>query len=93
MPATITNAEVGAHYPLFECHAADGTLITASALRGKPFAVFGIQSVTVHGDISELKEIQQLHAHFSKAGIQVLALCTNTAQECRSGVDPWGREG
>eukprot|EP00750_Incisomonas_marina_P032439 INCI9177.3.p1 GENE.INCI9177.3~~INCI9177.3.p1 ORF type:complete len:203 (-),score=37.35 INCI9177.3:40-648(-) len=50
----------------------------------------GIESMSVHGDISELREIQQMYGEFSKAGIKVLAICTNTVAECRPIVDKLG---
>ena len=81
-------AEVGSHFPLFECHDVEGQIISASSLRGKSFVLFGIQSMSVHGDISELREIQQMYGEFSKAGIKVLAICTNTVAECRLGFSP-----
>eukprot|EP00750_Incisomonas_marina_P032437 INCI9177.1.p1 GENE.INCI9177.1~~INCI9177.1.p1 ORF type:complete len:237 (-),score=39.31 INCI9177.1:40-750(-) len=82
--------EVGSHFPLFECHDVEGQIISASSLRGKSFVLFGIQSMSVHGDISELREIQQMYGEFSKAGIKVLAICTNTVAECRPIVDKLG---
>ena len=49
-----------------------------------------VHLVQVHGDISELKEIQQMAKAFDKEGIQVLAVCTNTVKACQEVVDKLG---